>query len=104
MIDTAGPVPRGVGLALLLQQGLAAWLAAVQRCALPARVAAPVATGRPMAHADDPGSTAVAGRLPLDVLPRAQYAEVTKLLASLVLSARSGGRSGHHDHGGSARC
>jgi hypothetical protein len=101
---TAGAAPRGVGLALLQQQGLAAWIAAVQCCALPSRLPAPAASGRPMAEADGDRAVARAGTLPVDVLPQAQYLELTRLLASLVLSARPGCRSDRHDHGGSARC
>jgi hypothetical protein len=102
MIGTAGAAPRGVGLALLLQQGLAAWIAAVQRCApsCPPVVVADKPTGR----ADHDDSAAVAGTIPVDVLPRAQYPEVTRLLAGLVLSAHAGGRGRGRDEGGSARC
>ena len=75
----AAPV-RGVGLALLLQQGVAAWLHAVGTCcnrSLEATAVAPrVITG------DDRRS-----RGP-DVIPWAQHAEVAALLAGLVLSAR----------------
>lgn len=77
--------PRGTGLALLLREGLPAWMRAVRQV-LNASVALPPSTnvltsiGSPPVGAPDiPVSSA-------SVLPPAQRRDVTTLLASLVLS------------------
>jgi hypothetical protein len=70
----------GVGLALLLQQGMAAWLQAVSTCISPSP---PGCTTVPTSDDHD--------RVPrgprADVIPWTKHAEVATLLAGLVLSA-----------------
>ena len=88
MIGTTATAPvRGVGLALLLQQGVAAWLQAVSTCISPSpsgSATVPAAT-----TSDDPDAPFPLPRGPrAGVIPWAQHAEVARLLASLVLSAR----------------
>jgi hypothetical protein len=78
---------RGVGLALLLQQGVAAWLQAVGIClssSPPGIGTAPHVTTSD--HHD--AALHLPSRSPADVIPWAQHAEVATLLAGLVLSAR----------------
>ncbi len=77
-------------MVLLLQQGLPAWIAAVEQCVPPSRWPASVSNGQRMVPTDADHSLAVAVTLPRDVLPCSQYPEVTWLLAGLVLSARPG--------------
>jgi hypothetical protein len=101
MIGRVGATPRGVGLALLLQKALAAWIAAVERCASPG---CPRAAVNPSGPIEDHRSAMAAGTRPVDVLPPAQYTEVARLLAGLVLSARPRYRGGLHDEGGFRRC
>ncbi len=78
----------GVGLAVLLQQGLPAWLDAVDDLA-----ASSARNGAPSSGACvdiDPMLRATDGRraspLAPDILPVAQQPEITRLLAALVLS------------------
>lgn len=79
--------PRGTGLALLLREGLPAWMRAVRQV-LNASVALSPSTNAPTSI----GSPPVAGAAPdipvssASVLPPAQRRDVTSLLASLVLS------------------
>jgi hypothetical protein len=80
----AAPV-RGVGLALLLQHGVAAWLQAVCTCIIPS--SAVTATPSRVTTDDEPRTRS------LDAIPSEQHAEVTTLLAGLVLSARPMGRN-----------
>jgi hypothetical protein len=86
-VDRTAMQPRGTGLALLLREGLPAWMRAVRQVlnasvALPPSTIVltsigsfPIAVGAP----DVPVSSA-------SVLPPAQRRDVTTLLASLVLS------------------
>jgi hypothetical protein len=74
----AAPV-RGVGLALLLQQGVAAWLQAVGTC-IPSSPAPSMASRFTTDDEPPPRS--------LNVIASEQHAVVTTLLAGLVLSAR----------------
>ncbi len=80
MIGTTATAPvRGVGLALLLQQGVPAWLQAVSTCISPSPPTL-VPQETPLSLLREPRA---------DVIPRAQHAEVATLLAGLVLSARA---------------
>jgi len=92
MIGATATAPvRGVGLALLLQQGVAAWLQAVSTCISP--LPPGLAPTPPETTADDQHAALSVSRGPrCDVIPWAQHAEIATLLASLVLSARSMGR------------
>jgi hypothetical protein len=80
---------RGVGLALLLQQGVAAWLQAVSTCISspsPPGLAPPSDT---TTSDDQTAPLPVSRGARADVTPWAQHAEVATLLAGLVLSARA---------------
>lgn len=77
--DGCAAVPsRGAGLAILLHEGLPGWLAAIA-AVMPPSLAPP---------AGDPPAAAGDGRSAPGWLSGAQRAEVTILLASLVLSTR----------------
>jgi hypothetical protein len=84
---SAAMQPRGTGLALLLREGLPAWMRAVRQV-LNASVALPPSTN----VLTSIGSLAVAVGAPdipvssASVLPPVQRRDVTTLLASLVLS------------------
>ena len=86
-----GPAPpgaaRGVGLALLLHDGVTAWLRAVQ---MTAATAFPVTLTRSRSAGDEPRETilTVADGRVVDVIPPTHHAEAARLLAGLVLSAR----------------
>jgi hypothetical protein len=85
---------RGVALAVLVRDGLPAWLAAVEPL-LSIRPALPV---RPPMERTAPNETRPARAIAPDVLPPAQQGEVTLLLAALVLStARSARRDPARD-------
>ena len=92
MIGATATAPvRGVGLGLLLQQGVAAWLQAVSTCISPSRsglASAPHDTTSADPHAPPPVSRGARAA----VIPWAAHAEVATLLAGLVLSARSARR------------
>jgi hypothetical protein len=81
--------PRGAGLALLLREGLPAWMRAVRQV-LHAAVALPpsndvlTSIGSPPVAVGAPDNTVSSA----SVLPPAQRRDVTTLLASLVLSTR----------------
>jgi hypothetical protein len=82
------PAPaRGVGLSLLLQQGVAAWLEAVCTCSSPSLPAASAASPRTADYELRTRSSKS------DVIAPDQHAEIATLLASLVLSARPIGRN-----------
>jgi hypothetical protein len=89
MIGSTATAPvRGVGLALLLQQGVAAWLQAISTCISPSPQA--LAPAPPDTTSDDHHAAVPVSRGPrADVIPWAQHAEVARLLAGLVLSVRS---------------
>jgi hypothetical protein len=75
------PAPAGgVGLSLVLRQGLAAWLQAVCTCSSPSLPAASTASQRIPDHELHTRRS--------DVISPDQHAEVASLLATLVLSAR----------------
>ena len=80
--------PRGIGLAVLLQTGLAGWLRALRTSAgasPPARLSADGGLpDRPLAPSVPVGPGPLTA-----VMPPAQYAEAARLIASLVLSART---------------
>lgn len=90
-----GPAPpgavRGVGLALLLRDGVTAWMRAVQ---MTAGAASHVTVTR-SPSADGERRTTVltvgSGRC-VEVIPPTHHAEAARLLAGLVLSARVGHR------------
>jgi hypothetical protein len=99
MIGATATAPvRGVGLALLLQQGVAAWLQAVSTCISPVPPGLAPAP-RDTTSADQNAPLAVSRGARADVIPWAQHAEVATLLAGLVLSARSGRRDRPTHHG-----
>lgn len=80
---------RGVALAVLLQDGLPAWLAAVE----PMLAICPAMAVRSATERTAPNEPRPARAVAPEVLPPAQQGEVTLLLAALVLStARSGRR------------
>ena len=80
---------RGVALAVLVQDGLPAWLAAVE----PILSIRPAALARPTVERTAPAETQFGRAVTPDVLPLARQAEVTLVLAALVLStARSARR------------
>lgn len=87
-----GTVPtapvRGVGLTLLLQHGLPVWIHAVRSCVSPSPSPITIATARSLSPDDRHASVSMAHGCRADVLPLAQHAEVARLLAGLVLSAR----------------
>jgi hypothetical protein len=90
MIGSTATAPvRGVGLALLLQQGMAAWLQAVRTCISPSPPGVPTAPDVTPSDDDQHAALPVSRGPRADVIPWAQHAEVATLLASLVLSARS---------------
>jgi hypothetical protein len=83
MVGSPATAPvRGVGLALLLQQGVAAWLRAVSSCISPS---APSSTTVPHLTTSDDHDPLPRPRA--DVIPWTQHSEVATLLAGLVLSA-----------------
>lgn len=86
----------GVGLAVLLQQGLPAWIDAVDDL-----TASSAKDGAPSSGAcvdSDPMLRATDGRrafpLASDIVPVAQQPEITRLLAALVLSTMRSPRGG----------
>lgn len=83
---TTTPV-RGVGLALLLQQGVAAWLQALGACISSSPPGIGTAS-HVTTSADHDAPLHLPSRSRADVIPWAQHAEVATLLAGLVLSAR----------------
>jgi hypothetical protein len=77
---------RGVGLAVLLQSGVAGWLRAVGSCA-PGCPAATTRVSPPVVSPLDPPTTASRGcPSGIAMLSPTAYDEVAKLIASLVLS------------------
>jgi hypothetical protein len=79
--------PRGTGLALLLREGLPAWMRAVRQvlnasAALPPSIGVPTSIGSPLVAVGAPDIPASCA----SVLPPAQRRDITILLASLVLS------------------
>jgi hypothetical protein len=73
--------PRGVGLALLLREGMPAWLKAVDRviCASPAKRTMDVA---------EPSTASVGSAIGPTWLSAVHPQDITTFLASLVLSTR----------------
>lgn len=85
----AAPQLRGAGLALLLREGLPAWLRAVRQVlnasvALPPAINVLPSIGSPPVAVGAPDSTEPSA----SVLPTAQRPDVTAILANLVLSTR----------------
>jgi hypothetical protein len=78
--DTAADRRRGVGLALLLSEGMPGWLKTVETVL---RAAIAPQAAEPAPHPRSPQSSAVHVWL-----PSVQLHEITTLLASLVLSTR----------------
>ena len=74
---------RGVGLALLLSEGMPGWLKTVETVLRAARVSRVAESPEPSLHALSPQNSAVSVGL-----SSVQRHEVTVLLASLVLSTR----------------
>jgi len=84
MVGSSATAPvGGVGLALLLQQGVAAWLQAVSTCTSPSP---PGSTTVPQGTTSDDHDPLPRGPR-ADVIPWTKHAEVATLLAGLVLSA-----------------
>jgi len=81
--QTAGP-PRGLGLALLLSEGLPGWLQAVETVLRASLAPRAVDASTPAAHESSTGWSTVPGWR--SSVPRH---EVTTFLASLVLSTRA---------------
>jgi hypothetical protein len=85
----AATQPRGAGLALLLREGLPAWMLAVRQVlnasvALPPSIDVLPSIGSPPVAVGAPDITVPSA----SVLPTAQRPDVTALLANLVLSTR----------------
>jgi hypothetical protein len=74
---------RGIGLAVLLQAGMAGWLHAVGTCAT-ALPSGAVSASRSISPPDQASMVARTSATPM--MPPTQYTEVAKLIASLVLS------------------
>ena len=85
--STATSPVRGVGLGVLLQQGVAAWLEAVSTCISPSPAGIAPATSVTTSD-DQPAPLPVSAEPRRDVIPWTQHAEVATLLAGLVLSVR----------------
>ena len=83
----AATPPRGTGLALLLREGLPAWMQAVRQV-LNASVAWPASNEVPTSIGSSPvaGGASDTTGLSVCVLPPALQRDVTTLLVSLVLS------------------
>jgi hypothetical protein len=71
VLDSAGGFSGGLGLALFLEQGMAAWIEAWSRCVPPA--------ARPLETTSVPSATALALDAPGDL---------ARILASMLLSGR----------------
>lgn len=81
---------RGVGLTLLLREGLPSWINAVTEFAtalLPARV---TVTEHPSYRGTSPPPALTASTQKVGMIPPSQYLEAASLLASMVLSTRPG--------------
>src|SRR5262249_54023427 len=85
VIGTGVPL-RGVGLAVLLQEGLASWILALRVCISWSRLPVTAATVLVRPGCDE--TATITSGLHTDLLSAAQYTELAQLLASLVLSAR----------------
>jgi hypothetical protein len=84
MVGSPATAPvRGVGLALLLQQGVAAWLQAARTCISPSPPGRTTVPARTTSDDQDPWPRGPGA----DVIPWTTHAEVATLLAGLVLSA-----------------
>jgi hypothetical protein len=85
-----GVTPRGVGVLLLIEQGLGAWVDAVRNCTCISEpeCSSVVPIMRRMPGARQVAVTSITGVLEEDLLPSELYAEAARLLATLVLSAR----------------
>lgn len=94
--EPATPPLRGIGLALLLRDGMPAWIRAVQQvmsdavssaAGMNSQAPAPgtPAAGPPLADSADGGDTATSCST---LIETARQRDLTSLLASLVLSAR----------------
>src|SRR5262249_24892086 len=80
-------IPRGVGLALLMHEGLTTWLHAVRPCLSPSSPDITHVATRAIAPVDASASRVMMRPPPADMIPPAQHAEATRLIASLGLSA-----------------
>lgn len=90
MIESTATTPvRGVGLALLLHEGVAAWLQALSTCLNPSPPGIAPAS-RIITSADQAAPCPVSAGPRADMIPWPQHAEIATLLAGLVLSARPG--------------
>jgi hypothetical protein len=88
MVGLTGATPvRGVGLAILMHEGLTAWMQAVRPC-----ISATPPVARLATHAVTPVDSSAADLMRrlshADMIPLAQVAEAARLIVSLVLSAR----------------
>jgi hypothetical protein len=86
-VTAATPV-RGVGLALLMHEGLTAWMRAVRPCLSPSSPGVTTLATRAIAPGDPSASRVMMPPPRADVIPLAQHAEAARLIVSLVLSAR----------------
>lgn len=82
------PCLRGIGLAALLQSGLAGWLRAVGSCVSADSLGAVSANRSPAPAPADP--SAMAHPVMTGLMPSTHYTEAARLIANLVLSAHPG--------------
>jgi hypothetical protein len=100
---TAAPPVRGVGLALLMHEGLTTWLQAVRPCLTPSSPGVTNTATRAIPPVDPSGSRVMMRPPRADVIPPAQHAEAARLIVSLVLSARPVPRHPSHESSGAVR-
>lgn len=85
---TAATAARGVGLALLMREGLTTWLHAVRPCLSPSSPAVTNVATSAIAPVDSSAARVMIRPPRADMIPPAQHAEAARLIVSLVLSAR----------------
>jgi len=96
---------RGVGLAVLLQTGVAGWLRAVDRCAHTCPAAGSRGSASVAADPDPPTASSRVDHPAIAMLSPTAYDEVAKLIASLVLSRHPPPGPSHASaQGGSSSC
>ena len=93
---TAATAGGGVALALLMHEGLTAWLQAVRPCLSPALPGVSTLATRAIAPVDPSASRLMMRPPRADMIPLAQHAEAARLIVSLVLSARPAPRPPSH--------
>lgn len=103
MTGGTAAIPRGVGLALLMHEGLTTWLHAVRPCLSPSPPDITHVATRAIAPVDASASRVMMRPPPADMIPPAQHAEAARLIVSLVLSARPVPRHPSHLASGAIR-